>query len=243
MTVGLVLDLLIIVAAFVAIGIGLKKGFGEQFTGFASTVGALVGATFLAIYVSELFLRLNSVFNLTYTFKNIVSGVAGADTVVDSLAELEAVLSSGAMSIFQTSSVKIWEQMRELTLRSMSEYLGYQILKYVLDIVLYIIFYIIISMVFKGLGKLFKSFSDNGFFKYIDKVLGVFWAVGMTYVITAGILLTGVELLFGMYIKDSVDGLMAIINQSIILKGLHTTNVIGVYISDFLGVQLPSLPV
>ena len=96
-------------------------------------------------------------------------------------------------------------------------------------------------MVLKFIAKQLQKIAQLPVFKPLDRILGAVWAVGITYVVLIGIVLTLAEIVVMKFAPDSTDAMLEFLKSSKLLSAANDTNVIGSLFADLLNVTLPVL--
>lgn len=243
MNVGTIIDVVLGVIILIAIIVGAKKGFAKQLTSLVAGVGTIIGAMLLCTIVTNYLLTLPLVEGWLPSVQGWFAKLPGATTPVASVEELTAALNTGWLRILSSQASSLFATMQALGCTSFDGYLGHMALRYILEIASFILLYIVLLYIVKGIGALLNRINRIGFFKVLDKLLGILMSLAMTYLIVVVVILTGTEMLLTKYLPQYQDPVLFYIAQSYLLTVAHNTNVLGSLLADMLGIVLPELAV
>ncbi|MCM1194325.1 MAG: CvpA family protein [Firmicutes bacterium] len=237
-----IIDIAIGIIALIAAITGLVKGFTKQFVkGFCSLV-SFFGALALAILLTPLIQQ-------TEFFKNFSMTATGwftADyfsTPVHSIEELNAVLGQSFLKILESVSDRIYTNtMLPGEMTTLGQYFGHVCATLIVGFVIWLLLLLIIKLALFGVQKLLTKLSQLPVLRTLDKIFGLVWSLGVTYLFVVCIGITAVEIVIVKFLPNQIDTfLRPLIENTFVFKVLHETNLVGSYIADLLGIDLLSL--
>ena len=238
---GTIADLVLVAIAVIALFTGGAKGLIKQLSGAFCVLLALVLATMLTSLIM-------TPVKTTGVFQNFVGTATNWFTnemfkaEVTSAEELATILQNGgAWKILSGMAATIYASMEALGCTTLGQLCGNYVASLIVEIVLWIVLFVIVNAVLKFIAKQLQKVAQLPVFKPLDRILGAVWAVGITYVVLIGIVLTLAEIVVMKFAPDSTDAMLEFLKSSKLLSAANDTNVIGSLFADLLNVTLPVL--
>ena len=242
MSVSLVIDIFICIVFAIAVAVGLVKGFGKQVTSPLIALTAILGAIALAGIIYPTIYGTGILNGFTSTASGWFKGDA-LTTVVTNGDELRTAMSGSVWSVLGGVSDKLFYRIEHSLTNTafdftLGNYLGKLIVDIICEFVLWLLLFFAIRYLLIGIKYLLKQMTRYGFFKVIDRFVGMVWAIGLTYVIVVGVILTASELIVVRFAPGAQHVLSETIEQSVVLKFFHNTNILGNILSNLFGMPL-----
>ena len=224
----------------IAIIAGIIRGFAKQFTkgfcGFVSLIGS-AGLTVLIIPALHQAGVLNG-------FASTAAGWFSGETFiteVNSVEQLNEVLSTGFLKILSSLSPRFWATMEANGMTTLGSYFGDLCARLIVGVVVWIVLLLLLKLIFWGIGKLLQKLSKLPVLRTLDRIFGALWSLAITYIIVVCLLVSAVEIVIIKWVPSMQPMLEDIINNSTVFQLFHDTNILGSYIARLLNVDLATL--
>ena len=240
MNTGIIIDLALVVVFMVALIIGLVKGFNKLFMGFLAELGGLAIAGALCVVIANKLLSVPQIHAFADTIGTWFKK-PNLNVEIGSLEELTTLLSTGVLRLLAGRSELLWSKMQLHSTNTLAGLYGHFILKAFTILICFIVVLILVRLVVNLICSLLQKLNKFTAWKIVNMLLGAVWTTVVAYILVVGVLLTGAELAISHWMADSIPVIQSALAESIILKILHNTNIIGQFISQSLAIPLPNL--
>lgn len=228
----------------IAIITGLIKGFAKQFTrGLCGFIG-FVGAVALTVVIMPTLQNAGALNGFAGAAAGWFSGEEFTATITSHDDLIATLSSSGFLSILSNESIsgRIWTTMVSSDMHTLGEYFGSVCARLISGIILWIVLLIITKFIFLGIRKGLEKLSMLPVLRTLDKIFGVLWSIGVTYIVLVVLGITAVEIVTVKWLPENIqETLRALVETSTIFKALHNTNIVGAYAANLMGVDLATL--
>lgn len=239
--IGTFIDVGFGVIILIAVIVGLSVGFSRQFS--RPLVGLI--AIFGAIGLTAVIYALISPLGFYIGLEEKAIGLFSADFYLEEASDAESlslILSGGYLRLLCTTSELIWSNMVAMDTVTLGTYFGKLLVKVAAQFLIWLVLYLAIKYLLFGIKYLMTKISRVVVFKSIDKIFGLVWSLGLTYIVVISIILTVGELVLVQFFPDIADIAADYIAQTGMVKFLHNTNMVGSLISTVLNWSLlPSM--
>ena len=221
---------IILIAFFVGVGEGFSKQFSRPLCGLIAIFGAIAVTAILYTFVAPL----NFYIGLEEKAIGWFTAPFYTETAKDAQG-LATVLSSGYLRLLAGQSELIWNGMANMGVYTLGEYFGKLIIKIAAQFIIWLVLYLAIKYLLYGIKYLMSKIARVVVFKSIDRIFGIIWSLTVTYIIVVGIILTAGELITSQFLPNIADIAANYLSQTTVVKFIHDTNIIGSFLSTFLG--------
>ena len=230
---GTFIDIGFVVIILIAVFVGLAEGFSRQFSrplcGLVALFGALGLTAFLFTLISNFAFYAGLEEKAIALFKADFYSQSATDA--ESLA---AVLSGGYLRLLSSSAEMIWNRMAAMDVTTLGAYFGKLLMRIAAQFVIWIVLYLAIKYLLFGIRYLMTKIARVVVIKSIDRIIGLVWSLALTYIIVIGLILTTGEIVLAKFFPSIAELVSSYIGQTVIVKFLHNTNVIGSFVSSLL---------
>ena len=234
---GTFIDLGFSVIILIAVIVGLSVGFSRQFSRPLVGLIAIFGAIGLTAVIYTLIQPLG--FYATLEDKAITLFASDFYTQEATDADsLSAILQGGYLRLLATSSGLIWGNMVAMEVTTLGSYFGKLLIKVAAQFLIWLVLYLAIKYLLFGIKFLMTKISRVVVFKSIDKIFGLVWSLGLTYIVVISIILTVGELVLVQFFPDIANLVTDYMAQTTMVKFLHNTNMVGSFVSSLLNWSL-----
>ena len=235
--IGTFIDLGFGVIILIAVIVGLSAGFSRQFS--RPLVGLI--AIFGAIGLTAVIYALISPLGFYLGLEDKAIGLFTADFYTQEATDAESlsvILSGGYLRLLATSSELIWGNMVAMDTVTLGAYFGKLLVKVAAQFLIWLVLYLAIKYLLFGMKYLMTKISRVVVFKSIDKIFGLVWSLGLTYIVVVSIIMTVGELVVVQFFPNIGEIATEYLAQTSMVKFLHNTNMIGSFISTILNWSL-----
>lgn len=232
--IGTFIDIGFGVIILIAFFVGLGEGFSRQFSKPMCGLIAIFGAFGLTAVIYGLINQ----FSFYTGLEDKAMGLFTAEFYSQEASDpesLAAILDGGYLRILVSSADKLWARMVDMQVVTLGAYFGKLLIKIAAQFIIWLVLYLAIKYLLFGIKYLMTKIARVVVFKSIDRIFGLVWSLVITYIIIVGIILTTGELVTSKFFANIADLASGYIAQTSIVKFLHSTNVIGSFLSDLLG--------
>lgn len=228
----------------IALIVGLIKGFSKQFSkGLCGFLG-FVGSILLTLIIIPMLHKAGVLNGFGATAAGWFSGEEFI-APINSYGELISTLdSSGILRILSNENVsgRIWTTMYESSFNTLGAYFGDLCARVISGVILWIVLLIIIKFIFLGIRKGIEKLSSLPVLRTLDKIFGLLWSAAIAYLVVVIFMVTAVEVVTVKWLPENIlETLRNILDNSIVYKALHDTNIVGAYIARLMSVDLATL--
>lgn len=246
MTIGVIINIGIGVIIAAAVIIGAIAGFCKQFSKPLVGLVSLFGAIILVMLFYPLIFS-------TGIFNGFVSKACGwfkddfYHLPTNTIEQFQEAISGNYLRVLSGSSDWVFAQMGNVLTDSgldwtIGNFFGLAIVNTILKFVLWLILYLIIKYFLYGVKYLLTKIAQIIVFKSIDKIIGVVWALLLSYLVVVGIVLTAGEIIIVQFFPNLEPTVAEWIGSASLLRFAHNTNILGSMISNVLNIPLVTLP-
>lgn len=241
MSVGVLINIGLGFTIAIATVIGLLVGFSRQ---FSKPLVVLV-SIFVAVMLTTLIFPLIFNTGILNGFVDKATGWFSAEFYsrpVTDVESFQAAISDNYLKIFSGSADRVFARM-QIVLEGYDEmtiglFFGRSIVNLIIGFALWLIFYLVVKYFLYGIQYLLCMITEVVVFKSIDRILGLIWALLLTYIIVVGIGLTAAELIVTQFLPEQQFAFAEIIRNASLLKLAHDTNVLGSFLANLLAKPL-----
>ena len=231
--IGTFIDIGFSVVILIAVIVGLSVGFSRQFSRPIAGLIAIFGGIGLTAVIFALIQPLGF-----YAFlEEKAIGLFASDFYLqeaDGAESLATILSSGYLRLLATSSDLIWSNMSAMETVTLGAYFGKLLVKVVSQFLIWLVLYLVINYLLLGIKYLMTKISRVVVFKSIDRIFGLVWSLGLTYIVVVSIVMTVGELVLVQFFPNIANIATSYIAETSMVKFLHNTNMVGSFISTIL---------
>ena len=235
--IGTFIDLGFGVIILVAVIVGLSVGFSRQFS--RPLVGLI--AIFSAIGLTAVIYALIEPLGFYKGLEDKATALFTADFYLQEATDAESlstILAGGYLRLLATSAEMIWGNMAAMEVVTLGSYFGKLLIKVAAQFLIWLVLYLAIKYLLFGIKFLMTKISRVVVFKSIDKIFGLIWSLGLTYLIVVSIIMTVGELVVVQFFPDIATIATDYMAQTSMVKFLHNTNMVGSFISSMLNWSL-----
>ena len=226
--------------ALIAFIIGVKRGFSAMTKKPMYTVTAVFLAYFAMIALLSLFVESDVHRSLCISFAENAFNKGGYTTVVSSASQLNSAMEGTFWKFLQFNSKNIYNKMVIEGIDTFGIFVATEILTLAEKLVLWFLAFLCLKYFLKGLQYLLEE-PQSGGLAFFDKALGSIWSLVWTYFILISVTYSVALIIVGLFAPDSAHEIVAFIDGIPVLKFLHETNGIGVYLGRLFGLNILAL--
>ena len=226
--------------ALIAFIIGVKRGFSAMTKKPMYTVTAVFLAYFAMIALLSLFVESDVHRSLCISFAENAFNKGGYTTVVSSASQLNSAMEGTFWKFLQFNSKNIYNKMVIEGIDTFGIFVATEILTLAEKLVLWFLAFLCLKYFLKGLQYLLEE-PQSGGLAFFDKALGSIWSLVWAYFILISVTYSVALIIVGLFAPDSAHEIVAFIDGIPVLKFLHETNGIGVYLGRLFGLNILAL--
>ena len=235
--IGTFIDIGFGVIILIAVIVGLSAGFSKQFSRPLVGLIAIFGAIGLTAVIYALIQPLSFYAGLEDKAIALFTADFYQQEATDA-ASLSEILSSGYLRLLATSSELIWGHMVAMETVTLGAYFGKLLIKVSAQFLIWLVLYLAIKYLLFGMRYLMTKISRVVVFKSIDKIFGLVWSLGLTYIVVVSVIMTIGELVVVQFFPNVASIATDYMSQTSMVKFLHNTNMIGSFVSTILNWSL-----
>ena len=234
------IDIGFVAIFLIAFFVGLGEGFSKQFSKPLCGLIAIFGAAALTMVLHPLIASVGFYGGLEAKATGWFSAAFYSQEATDA-ASLQTILSSGYLRILSNSAESIWNNMADMQVTTLGAYFGKLIIKIAAYFIIWLVLYLVIKYLLFGIKYLMSKIARVVVFKSIDRILGIVWALAVTYIIVIGIVLTAGEMITSKFLPNIADLAISYLDKTTVAKFFHNFNMIGSFIASIINWPLYSL--
>lgn len=245
MSVGNFIDIGIGVVILIAIVAGLARGFCKQFSRPLVVVISTIAAIFLVAIVYPLIIGTGILNGFIVKATSWFSGDFYTAPITN-VEALRGIMTDNHLTFLSGSAHKIYNHMVLMLSKTsfdvtIGSYFGLIFVNIICEFGIWLVFYLVFRLLLHGIKYLLNKMTEVLVFKSIDKFFGLIWSLLCTYFIVVGIILTLSEIVITQFFPGIEATVANWISDSILLNFAHSTNALGSFIANLLGVNLITL--
>lgn len=241
MGIGTIVDLILVGVLLIVVITGAIKGFLKQLTGLVSGIFSVA----LAMILTSTLLSALRGTGLFTSFCATTSGWFSGNvftTEAASQEDLATIMSqSGGWAICAGLAPSFYSEMSQLGYTTFGQLMGYYAANAIGYVAVWVLLFILIKICVKLLDKTLQKIARLPIINTIDRILGVFWAIAVVYVVAVVIVLTGAEIVVIKFASGSLEDFCAFLQKSKLLTIANNTNYLGMTLAQYVNVTLPTL--
>ena len=241
MTLSLIVNIGIGFVIALAAIIGLAVGFCRQFSKPLVGIVAILGAIILTMILYPIIFN-TGIFN---SFEAKVTGWFSKEFYsreITSVETLREAIADNYLNILSGSADKLFVRMQHSlgadAPMTIGAFFARTFVNVVIEFSMWLIFYLIIKYFLYGVKYLLCKITQVVVFKSIDRILGIVWSLIWTYLIVVGVILTAGEIVVVKFLPNIEPTITQLIKDTVLLRFLHNTNVLGSFVGNILAVPL-----